>query len=60
MVDMVSRFRKKYTLTLLLFIAGTVQAFLFKWSAGEWTAYASLLLTLFGAADLVDKKVETK
>ena len=57
MMRAVARFRKKYTLTVLLFVAGTAQAFLFEWSAGEYTAYASLLLAIFGVADLADKKV---
>ena len=60
MVDAIARFRKKYTFALLLLMAGTVQAFMFKWSAGEYTAYAALLLGIFAGADLVDKKVETK
>ena len=58
MIDAISRFRKKYTLALLLYVAGTVQAFLFEWSAGEYTAFAALLLGIFAAGDLVDKKVE--
>ncbi len=56
MVDMVSRFRKKYTLAILLFLAGTAHSFYFQWSAGEYTTYAMLLLGIFGSADLVDKK----
>lgn len=56
----IARFRKKYTLTLLIFATGSVHAFWFAWSAGEYTAFVSLLLGLFGSADLVDKKVTNK
>lgn len=56
MIDAISKFRKKYTLAMLLFVAGTAQAFFFEWSAGEYTAFAALLLGIFGAADLIDKK----
>ena len=56
-MNAISRFRKKYTLALMLYAAGTVMAFLFTWSAGEYTTFAALLLSIFGAADLVDKKV---
>ncbi len=57
MLDAIQKFRKKYTLALLLYAAGTFQAFLFEWSAGEYTAFAALLLGIFGAGDLIDKKV---
>ena len=60
MVDTMSRFRKKYTLTLLLFGAGTAHAFYFAWDAGNVITFATLLLSAFGAADLVDKKVANK
>ena len=35
-------------------------AFLFEWSAGEYTTFAALLLGIFGVADLTDKKMENK
>ena len=60
MVDTISRFRKKYTLTLLLFTAGTVQAFMFKWGAAEYMSFATLLLGVFGTQDLFDKKMPDK
>ena len=60
MVDAISRWRKKYTLALLIFVAGTVLAFVNKSSLGEYTGFATLLLGVFGAADLVDKKVTNK
>lgn len=60
MVDMISRWRKKYTLTLLLFAAGFAHAFQFAWDAGNVITFATLLLSAFGAADLVDKKVANK
>lgn len=60
MVDAVSRFRKKYTLTLLIWASGTLLAFYSDASLGTYTGFATLLLGVFGAADLVDKKVANK
>jgi hypothetical protein len=54
------RFRKKYTLTLLLWASGTALAFYGGAGMGEYTAFATLLLSAFGAADLVDKKLANK
>lgn len=55
MTDVLGQLRKKYTLALLLFGAGSAHAFIYAWSAGEYTTFAGLLLGLFGAADLIDK-----
>ncbi len=52
--------RKKFTLTLLLYVSGTALAFQSGAGLGEYTAYAIMLLATFGAADLVDKKLENK
>lgn len=60
MEAMISRFRKKYTLALLVFGVGTIHSFVYGWSAGEYTAFAALILGIFGTADLVDKKVVNK
>ena len=60
MVETVARFRKKYTLTLLLFAGGMFHSFHFAWDAGNFITFATLLLSAFGAADLVDKKVANK
>lgn len=60
MVDTIARWRKKYTLTLLIFAAGTTLAFVQGESLGAYTAFATLILGVFGAADLVDKKVTNK
>lgn len=60
MVNTIARFRKKYTLTLLLLAVGGVHSFYFAWEAGSVIAFATLLLSAFGAADLVDKKVANK
>jgi hypothetical protein len=57
MFDRLYTFRKKYTLALLLFVAGTTQAFYFHWEASSYTAFAALLLGIFGSADLIDKAV---
>ena len=54
------RWRKKYTLALLIFAAGTTIAFVNQSSLGEYTGFATLILGVFGAADLVDKKVANK
>ena len=54
------KFRKKFILTLLLWASGTALAFKVGSSLGEYTAYATLLLAIFGASDLVDKKVINK
>ncbi len=55
-----SKFRKKYTLALLLWASGTALAFTVETTLGEYTAFAALLLSAFAAADLVDKKVVNK
>lgn len=59
-VSAASRFRKKYTLAIMLYLSGTTMAFIFEWSATEYTAFAALLLGIFGAQDLVDKKMVDK
>ena len=60
MIDAVARFRKKYTLALLLYVAGTALAFYTNASLGTYTVFAGTLLAIFGSADLVDKKVVNK
>lgn len=60
MVNAISRWRKKYALTLLIFVTGTVLAFKLGSSLGEYTAFCTLLLGVFGTQDLVDKKVANK
>ena len=57
MIDTISKFRKKYTLALLLFFAGTGLAFYTQASLTEYTVFSGVLLAIFGSADLVDKKV---
>ncbi len=54
------RMRKKFTLALLLYVSGTALAFYTGASLGAYTAYAIMLLGVFGASDLVDKKVENQ
>ncbi len=60
MNDAVARFRKKYTLALLLFVAGTALAFYTHATLGAYTMFTGTLLAIFGTADLVDKKVVNK
>ena len=60
MINAVQKFRKKYTLTLLIFAAGTALAFVTDANLGQYTTFAGVLLTIFGGADLVDKKVVNK
>ena len=60
MVETLSKFRKKYTLAILLYLSGNLHAFVFDWTATSYIAFASLLLGIFGAADLTDKKVGDK
>lgn len=55
MMDTVARFRKKYTLALLLYCTGTTLAFITDATLGEYTLFAGTLLTIFGGADLIDK-----
>lgn len=59
MIDTIGRFRKKYTLALLIFFAGTGLAFYTSATLTAYTIFAGTLLTIFGSADLVDKKVKT-
>lgn len=60
MIDTISRFRKKYTLALLLYVTGTGLAFYTDATLTAYTIFAGTLLTIFGSADLVDKKVVNK
>ena len=55
MIETIERFRKKYTLALLLFFAGTGLAFYTAATLTMYTIFAGTLLAIFGAADLVDK-----
>jgi len=59
-MNAMNRFRKKYALTLLIFAVGSALAFVSKASLGEYTAFSVMLLGVFGASDLVDKKVPNK
>jgi hypothetical protein len=54
------RFRKKFTLALLLWASGTALAFTMQTGLGEYTAFATLLLGVFGTQDVVDKKLINK
>jgi len=53
-------FRKKFTLTLLIFAFGSALS----WKTGanleSYTVFASFLLGIFGSQDLVDKKMVNK
>jgi hypothetical protein len=49
--------KRKYALTLGLFVMGAVIALYTKASLGEWTAFATMLLGTFAAADVTDKKL---
>lgn len=60
MTDTPARFRKKYALALMLFVAGTVLAFYTHATLTQYTFFAGTLLAIFGTADLIDNKVETK
>jgi hypothetical protein len=60
MVNSIARWRKKYTLTLLIFVFGSALSWKLGSSLGEYTAFATLLLGVFGTQDLVDKKVANK
>lgn len=51
------RFRKKYSLAVALFIGGTTLAFHAGSTLAEYTAFAALLLAVFGASDVGDKHV---
>lgn len=55
MAETLARFRKKYTMSMLMLAAGTTHAFVYSWSAGEYTTFCALLLAIFGGADLIDK-----
>lgn len=52
--------RKKFTLTLLIWAAGTALAFQTTATLGAYSAFAAMLLAGFAAADLVDKKIANK
>lgn len=52
--------RKKFSLVLLLWVAGTVLAFMSGATLGEYTVFSATLLSAFGVADLVDKKLPNR
>ena len=54
------KFRKKFALTLMIFGVGSYLALQVGSSLGEYTAFSVMLLGVFGASDLVDKKVINK
>lgn len=56
MLDTVSRFKKKYTLTLLCFFGGTGLAYMNNWVASDYMWFCISLLGIFGPLDLVDKE----
>jgi len=60
MIDTIQRFRKKYTLALLLFGVGSVLAFTTGATLGEYTVFTGTVLAIFGSADLADKKLANK
>lgn len=49
--------KKKWVLTLGLFVVGTAIALLTKATLTEWAMFSTLLLGTFGAADVTDKKL---
>ncbi len=53
--DKINRWRKKYTFTLLCWVAGTVLAFYTGATLVQYTAFCGTLLAMFGTADLIDK-----
>ena len=55
MADSQYRWRKKYTLTILCWLAGSALAFYTDASLLQYTAFTTVLLSVFGASDLVDK-----
>lgn len=55
MTETVARFRKKYSLAVMLFFAGTGLAFYTAATLTQYSFFAGTLLAIFGAADLVDK-----
>jgi len=56
MADTFSRFRKKYTLALLCWAAGSALAFYTKTDLTAYTIFSGTLLAIFGSADLIDKE----
>ena len=55
MINVIEKFRKKYTLTLLIFVAGSALAIYTKASLTDYTWFAGTLLAIFGTQDLTDK-----
>jgi len=49
------RFRKKFSLTLLLWASGSFLAYHVGATLTEFTGFAALLLGIFGTQDLIDK-----
>ena len=60
MIETVARFKKKYTLALLLFVAGSALAFQSGASLTEYTIFTATVLSIFGISDVADKQVTKK
>lgn len=58
MIDTIGRFRKKYTLALMMFFAGTGIAVYVGATLGEYTMFCGTLLAIFGAAYVAGKQYE--
>jgi len=58
MINAIAQFRKKYTLALLLWLAGSVLAFKSGATLVEYTMFTGTLLTIFGVADVAEKQVQ--
>lgn len=49
--------KKKYALSLAIFVVGSALAFKTGAGLGEYTAFATMLLGTFALADVADKKL---
>ncbi len=51
---------RKYSLALLLVLGGIIALFIGKMDGGTYVALATLILSVYGAANVADKHVKAK
>ena len=54
------RLRKKYALTWAVFLGGTAIGWHTGADLGAYTAFSTLILSVFAVSDVVDKKINSK
>jgi len=57
MTEVLAKFKKKFALAVMFWGTGSLLAFYVHAGLGEYTAFTTIVLGLFKAADVADKKL---